>query len=64
MSKIIKDGYCNGCFGRRYDLHGAEIESEGSDWVVIRTKEGEPLFASFADNEDMEETINEWCKGV
>lgn len=64
MSKVIKDGYCNGYFGRRYDLRGAEIEAEGTDWVVIRTTDGAPLFASFTDNEDMEETIKEWCAGI
>jgi len=59
--KTIKDSYCNGCFGRRYDLIGSIIEAEGYDWIVIRTNEGRPEFASFTDNEDKEECISRWC---
>jgi hypothetical protein len=61
IGKTITSFYCGGCFGRRYDLIDAVIESEGEDWVVIRMKDGTPQFASFSDSEEKEESIKNWC---
>jgi hypothetical protein len=47
IGKTIKDFYCNGFAGRRYDLAGSVIENEGKDWIVIRTEENEPIFINF-----------------
>ena len=38
VGKVITDFFCNGWFGRRYDLEGAVIEAEGKDWILIRIK--------------------------
>jgi hypothetical protein len=60
IGKQIKDFYCNGCFGRDYDLEGARIESEGFDWIVIRKENGEPDFASFSSEQEKQESVNQW----
>ena len=59
IGKEIKDFYCNGFAGRRYDLTGSIIEAEGEDWVVIRTDEGEPIFMNLQDS-DKQEYVNDW----
>ena len=61
IGKEIKDFYCNGFAGRRYDLTGSIIEAEGEDWVVIRTDEGEPIFMNLQDS-DKQEYVNDWTK--
>jgi hypothetical protein len=58
---IIKNSYCNGFFGRRYDLCDSVIESEGKDWVVIRINEQECEFAFFKHG-DKQECIDSWCE--
>lgn len=60
MNKFIRDFYCNGFFGRRYDLSGAIIEGEGEDWIVIRIENGDVSLASFTDLEEKEKYVNEW----
>lgn len=40
VGRIINDFYCNGYFGRDYDLSGAEIIAEGDDYLVIRKENG------------------------
>jgi hypothetical protein len=47
VGRKIKDSYCNGFAGRRYDLEGSIIEHEGDDYMVIRTEKGEPIFIGF-----------------
>ena len=47
IGRIIRDGYCNGFFGREYDLYGSVIIAEGDDYVVIRKENGIVEFASF-----------------
>ena len=59
IGKEIKDFYCNGFAGRRYDLTGSIIEAEGEDWVVIRTDEGEPIFMNLQES-DKQEYVNDW----
>jgi hypothetical protein len=59
VGKKITDFYCNGFAGRRYDLAGSIIESEGKDWIVIRTTEKEPVFLGKI-NEDKQEIIDNW----
>lgn len=59
IGKIIKDFYCNGFAGRRYDLTDSVIEAEGKDWAVIRTELGEPIFIKF-DNCDKQKQIDDW----
>lgn len=47
IGRIIKDFYCNGFGGRRYDLAGSVIEAEGKDYIVVRTDKDEPVFMDF-----------------
>lgn len=47
IGKIIRDSYCNGYFGREYDLDGAEIIAEGLEFLVIRKVNGVVVFCSF-----------------
>jgi hypothetical protein len=51
IGRIINDPYCNGFFGRRYDLAGSEITSEGETWIVIRTANGTMASANFQQTE-------------
>ena len=68
VGKVIRDGYCNGFFGRRYDLCRSEIVAEGAEWLVIRTEKNEILFASFQfekdgvyiKRKDRQDLIDEW----
>ena len=59
IGKEIKDFFCNGFAGRRYDLTGSIIEAEGHDWIVIRTDEGEPIFMNLK-GWDKEKYVNNW----
>lgn len=47
VGRIIRDGYCNGFFGREFDHWNAEIIAEGEDWIVIRKENGIVSFGSF-----------------
>ena len=47
IGKIIKDFYCNGFAGRRYDLDSAIIEAEGTDYIILRLQTGEPVPITF-----------------
>ncbi len=58
VGKEIKDFYCNGYAGRRYDLVESIIEAEGEDWIVIRTEEGEPLFMELGN--EKQNLIEKW----
>ena len=40
IGRRISDFYCNGFFGREYDLDGAIIVGEGEEWIVIRKENG------------------------
>ncbi|MGL4781479.1 MAG: hypothetical protein ACRCXN_11695 [Bacteroidales bacterium] len=63
VGRIIKDFYCNGFSGRRYDLTNSVIEAEGNDWIVIRTEEGEPILLVFdKDYHNKQELIDKWCE--
>ena len=59
VGKEIKDFFCNGFAGRRYDLTGSIIEAEGEDWIVIRTDEGEPVFMNLK-GWNKQEHIDNW----
>ena len=61
IGKEIKDFFCNGFAGRRYDLKGSIIEAEGDDWIVIRTDEGEPIFMNLQE-QDKEKYVNDWTR--
>lgn len=64
IGKTITDDYCNGLFGRgSYD--DKIIIASGNGWVVGKTindysRENSFEFATFAENEDMEELIGSW----
>lgn len=60
VGKKIKDFYCNGFAGRRYDLEGSTIEAEGQDWIVIRTVNNQPVFMDLTD-ENKQELIDVWA---
>ena len=59
IGKEIKDFYCNGFAGRRYDVAGSTIEAEGHDWIVIRIPDGEAVFMNLR-GWDKQEYINNW----
>lgn len=40
IGRKITDPYCNGYFGRDYDLCGAEIIEEEDEYIVIRKENG------------------------
>ena len=61
VGKEIKDFFCNGFAGRRYDLTGSIIEAEGEDWIVIRTDEGVPIFMNLQ-GWNKQEHIDNWIK--
>ena len=61
----IKDCYCNGYFGRRYDLYNAVIIDESRYTITIQTeKEGDILTAAFEDPMDKEEMRKQWTSGI
>lgn len=60
IGKKITNFYCNGFFGRRYDLTDSIIEGEGEDWVVIRLPDKEVGVAIFSSSEEKNEYINDW----
>jgi hypothetical protein len=62
IGEEIYDFYCNGFFGRRYDLSGSRIEAQGSDYIVIRTTDGHPSMAYFEgySKEKMNKLIESW----
>jgi hypothetical protein len=47
IGRTITDFYCNGFFGRDYDLADAVIIAEGDEYVVIRKENGIIMFGSF-----------------
>ncbi len=59
VGKVITDFYCNGKFGRRYDLAGTTIEAEGKDWIVIRTKDSVDV-AHFTSEKEKNEYVYNW----
>lgn len=65
VGKEIKDFYCNGYFGRRYDLEGSIIMEVGSDHITVRTREGNFATAHFDGDwcEVIDDTIERWLKG-
>lgn len=56
----IRNFYCNGFFGRRYDLENAEIIAESDYTITIRTEEGEVITAAFDDTETKKKMKEEW----
>lgn len=49
IGRVIRDGYCNGYFGRNYDYDGSVIIAEGDEYIVIRKENGIIEFANFQD---------------
>lgn len=47
IGRTIQDFYCNGFFGRDYDLGGATIVGEGEEWLVVKKVDGMVVFGSF-----------------
>lgn len=47
IGRRITDFYCNGYFGREYDLCGAIIIDEGDEYLVIRKENGIVDFCNF-----------------
>ncbi|WP_410988668.1 hypothetical protein [Bacillus cereus] len=65
VGKEIIDFYCNGYFGRRYDLEGSVITEVGSDHITVRTRKGDFATAHFDGDwcEVIDDTIERWLKG-
>lgn len=53
----INDFYCQGYFGRRYDLYDAEIIDESNYSITARTTKGEIVTATFITPEDKKELL-------
>lgn len=47
IGKTIRDGYCNGFFGRDFDFYGSVIIAEGEEYIVIRKENGIVVFGNF-----------------
>ena len=47
IGKTIRDGYCNGFFGRDFDFYGSVIIAEGEEYIVIRKENGVVVFGNF-----------------
>jgi len=47
IGRIIRDSYCNGFFGRDYDLYESEIIAEGDEYIVIKKSNGIVEFGNF-----------------
>lgn len=63
--QVLTDFYCDGFFGRRYDLSGCIIIQSGTDFITIRDNDGEESTATFAEGwqrRDMAKLIEEWTK--
>jgi hypothetical protein len=61
----IKDFYCNGFFGRRYDLDGSIIIDSGYNYITVRTKNGDIATAVFEEGwqlNEMRELIEGWTR--
>lgn len=61
--KVITDFYCNGFFGRRYDLRGSVIVKSGTDFIVIENNDGMESTATFNEGwqrREMAKLIEEW----
>jgi hypothetical protein len=59
----IKDNFCNGFFGKRYDLYGSVIIDVGHDYVTVRKKDKEVVTGYFGVwRIAMREFIEEWTK--
>jgi hypothetical protein len=61
----IRDFYCNGFFGRDYDLDGAIIVASGQDYITIRKTNGYTTTAHFEEGwqlDEMENLIYERCQ--
>lgn len=64
IGRTITDSYCNGFFGRDFDMNDSIIEAEGYDWIVVRRESGEADFARFSRGwklEQKQQLIDEWC---
>lgn len=70
VGRIIQDFYCNGYAGRRYDMAGARIEAEAHDWVIARTRDGDPVYMEFNNykngrivpgGSDKQYYLDKWC---
>jgi hypothetical protein len=65
IGRVIKDFYCNGFAGRRYDLEGGVIEAEAHDWVIVRTVSGSAVCMTFEGclPAEKQNYIDKWCGG-
>ncbi|HDR7263625.1 hypothetical protein [Bacillus sp. CH_203] len=62
IGKIIKNFYCNGYFGRRYDLEGSTIVDIGDRHMMISLRNGERLMTHFDEEWDeyTDKMVAEW----
>jgi len=63
VGRTITDYYCNGFFGRRYDLTGSEIIENGNNFITIRDPDGADHTTYFSPGwqiRDMRTLIEEW----
>ncbi len=63
IGRIITDFYCNGYFGRTYDLTWSEIIEEADEYIIIKKPNGVIDFANFQhyDWNDNNEVCNVYC---
>lgn len=61
--EVITDFYCNGFFGRRYDLSGSVIVKSTVNSITIRDRDEMEWTATFEEGwqrREMAKTIEEW----
>ncbi|MCQ4924934.1 hypothetical protein NE686_17665 [Tissierella carlieri] len=59
IGRLLK-GFCNGYFGDSYE--DKRVEGEGVDWIVARDINGFPLMATFSNEEQKNELLNDGKK--
>lgn len=56
----IQNFYCNGYFGRHFDLAGSIIMENSPTHLTIRTRSGEWHTARFDEDENYRDLVEEW----
>lgn len=60
VGKVISDFYCNGYFGRRYDLEGAVIIHETELSITIQNADGSVDSTNFDSVDNKNELLQAW----
>ncbi|MGE7839574.1 hypothetical protein ACQKNX_02165 [Lysinibacillus sp. NPDC093712] len=64
VGQKLKNFYCNGAFGRVYDLEDAEIIIDSGLRIEVRTTEGYYRWTEFENYEEKHTDLAIWLTGV